>query len=376
LACEISEIKKQLKEEIALLKDEQGFLRAGLPRFNRLFGRDALIAAWQLLDIDPNIARDTIKVLAELQGDVFNDTTEEEPGKIIHEAKGYFPYNYYGSVDSTPLFLILAGFYFKKTKDAEFIKNHWNNFRRAAKWVINFGDRDNDSFLEYQQKTFGGLYHQGWKDGFKDHLKILAPVRIVEAQGDAYLALKETVGLAESAGENEFADLLEQKAETLKKKFNNAFWMSKAKYFCLALDRDNNQREAITSNPGQLLFTGIVSKEKIEPVVKKLFSRELWTLYGIRTHAISEPDFDPLSYHLGSIWPHDNWIISQGLKKLGFKEEYEKIKAALIAAYEKIGFIPEYYGAVNGKVTIETEKTVNYPQAWASAALLNFLSKG
>ncbi|MFH1451153.1 MAG: amylo-alpha-1,6-glucosidase [bacterium] len=363
---------KQLIEDIKSLKDERGFICAGLPRFNRLFGRDALITAWQLLIISPDIARSTLKVLAEFQGKIVNNENEEEPGKILHEAKGYFPYNYYGSVDSTPLFLIVAGLYFAKTKDINFLKEYWNNIRAAAKWMINYGDRDNDLFIEYQQKTFGGLYHQGWKDSFKDELNILAPVAIVEVQGYAYFAFCETAKLAEAVGEKEFSQLLNDKAGLLKEKFNKSFWMDKEKYFCLGLDRKKEQRLAITSNPGQLLFTGIVDEEKVGYVVTALFSKELWTPYGIRTCSTKEPDFNPLSYHLGSVWPHDNWIIAQGLKKQGYKKEYEKVKAAITAAYEEISFIPEFYGVVKDKISLATEKTPSHPQAWASGALLNF----
>jgi len=368
------EIKKQLRKDIELLKDEKGFIRAGLPRFNRLFGRDALITAWQLLDINPDITRETIKILADLEGDVFNETTEEEPGKILHEAKGYFPYNYYGSIDATPLFLILCSFYFCKTKDTRFIKNYWEKIRRAVKWTMNFGDRDNDGFIEYLPKNFGGLYHQGWKDGFKDHLKIEPPVAIVEVQGYAYLAYLEIAELAKLAKDEQLSQTLLSKAINLKEKFNQVFWMPEKRYFCLGLDRGKNPRRAITSNPGHLLFTDIIDKERAADVVKKLFSRELWTPFGIRTHSINEPDFNPTSSHLGSIWPHDNWIISQGLKKLGYKEEYEKIKTALLATYQKIGFVPEFYGVVDNKITLAMEKIVSHPQAWASAGLLNLLS--
>jgi len=367
-------IKKQLLSEIETLKDKRGFLHAGLPRFNRLFGRDAIISAWQLLNIDPEIAKNTIKVLVEYQGDTVNNENEEEPGKIIHEAKGYFPYNYYGAVDTTPLFVILAGFYLRKTKDEKFIKDNWQFIRRAAKWLINYGDKDNDLFIEYQPKNFGGLFHQGWKDGFKDHLKIEPPIDIVEAQGYTYLAFKEAAEMAKLVNDEQLAETFADKAKALKEKFNQVFWMSDRKYFCLGLDRYRKQRKAITSNPGHLLFTGIVDDERTDSVVSRLFGRDLWTAFGIRTHSTKEPDFNPLDYHLGSVWPHDNWIIAQGLKKLGYKDEYQKIKAALLAAHAKIGFLPEFYGVVNNKIAQETEKKACYPQAWASAALLNFLS--
>jgi len=375
-------IKRKVLSEIKQLKDKRGFIRAGLPRFNRLFGRDALISAWQLLDKNPGICQATLEILSQYQGKVFNNEKEEEPGKILHETdlekshhpEGRFPFPYYGSVDSTPLFLILFSFYFKEKRDRKFLDSHWENILKAINWIEECGDKDKDLFLEYQRKNEKGLFHQGWKDGSEDHLKIEPPVAIVEVQGYQYLALKETAKLAETKKDWDLADKLEKKAWELKKKFNQDFWMDDKKYFALALNGKKEQRKSITSNPGHLLFTGILKEEKIDFIIKKLFEDDLWTPFGIRTHSTLEPDFNPISYHLGSIWPHDNWIISQGLRKLGRKKEYQKIKNAILLAYERIGYLPEFYGVVDGKITLEMEKAPCYPQAWSSGALFNFLS--
>ena len=375
-------IKRKVLSEIKQLKDKRGFIRAGLPRFNRLFGRDALISAWQLLDKNPGICQATLEILSQYQGKVFNDEKEEEPGKILHETdlekshhpEGYFPFPYYGSVDSTPLFLILFSFYFKEKRDRKFLDSHWENILKAINWIEECGDKDKDLFLEYQRKNEKGLFHQGWKDSFEDHLKIDPPVAIVEAQGYQYLALKEAALLAEIKKDWDLADKLNGRAWELKKKFNQDFWAEDKKYFALALNGKKEQRKAITSNPGQLLFTGILKKEKIDFIVKRLFEDDLWTSFGIRNHSTLEPDFNPKSYHFGSIWPHDNWIISQGLRKLGRKKEYQKIKNAILLAYDQIGYLPEFYGVVDGKINLEMEKTPCYPQAWSSGALFNFLS--
>jgi len=377
-----AKIVKQLKKEIEILKDKKGFIRAGLPRFNRLFGRDSLIVSWQLLGIKPEICKNTLAVLSKLQGKKFNKTKEEEPGKIIHEMdfqKPYhfetkLPYPYYGSVDSTPLFLILFAFYFKKTKDKIFLKKYWKNILAALNWIINYGDKDNDLFIEYKKKSKIGLFHQGWKDGFSDHLGISPPVAIVEAQGYKYLALIEIAKLAKIFNDRILSNSLINKAESLKKEFNKKFWMKNKKYYCLALDDKKRQKKSITSNPGHLLFTGIIEKNKEKFLVKKLFQKELWTSFGIRTHSMKEPDFEPQSYHLGSIWPHDNWIIAQGLKKLGYKREYKKIKKALFQAYLEIGFLPEFYEVINNRIILSLKKVSCYPQAWATGALLNFLN--
>ena len=376
-------IKRKALAEIRQLKDKKGFIRAGLPRFNRLFGRDSLIAAWQLLDKNPGICQATLEILSQYQGKIFNDEREEEPGKIIHETdleKSHHPENsyplpYYGSIDSTPLFLILFSFYYKKTKNLKFLNSRWENILRAINWIEECGDKDKDLFLEYQRKNPKGLFHQGWKDGFEDHLKIEPPVAIAEIQGYQHLALREVAYLAEIKKDWDLVDKLEERAWELKKKFNQDFWMAPKNYFALALDGKKQQRKAITSNSGHLLFTGVLRDEKIDFVVKRLFQDDLWTPFGIRNHSTSEPDFNPRSDHLGSIWPHDNWIIAQGLKKLGYEKEYQKIKKAILLAYERLGFLPEFYGVVNGEITLEMKKTPCYPQAWSSGALFNFLSE-
>ena len=372
-------IRQQLLKEIYTLKDRKGFLRAGLPHFNRLFGRDSLIAAWQLLDWNPGICKATLEILSQLQGKVFNDEREEEPGKIIHETDlekswhpdGYFPFPYYGSVDSTPLFLILFAFYFKKTKDRKFLQNHWENILMALHWMEECGDKDKDYFLEYERKNPNGLFHQGWKDGFEDTLKIEPPVALVEVQGYQYKALKEISVLAETRKDIDLADKLKDRAKNLKDEFNEKFWMEEENYFALGLNGKKEQRRAITSNPGRCLFTDIMDEEKRQKVVKRLFEEDLWTPFGIRTHSTKEPDFDHHVYHLGSVWPHDNWIIAQGVKKHGFMEEYQKIRQALFSAYRALGFLPEHYGVIDDKIIPIPSAT--YPQAWATCALFNFL---
>lgn len=377
-----NQIKKQLLGEIELLKNKKyGFVNAGLPGYNRLFGRDPLIVSWQLLDLFPEIAKNTLKILVKFQGEKTASEKEEEPGKILHEHQigkkrhphNCFPFPYYGSVDSTPLFLILFSFYCQKTKNKDFLKEYWKNVLLALHWIFHFGDKDGDYFLEYERKGKKGLFHQGWKDSFNDHLKIKPPVAIVEVQGYQYLALIETAKLAEVLGDKTLEKSLKKRAENLKKTFNKKFWLKKEKYFALALDSQKKQVKEITSNPGHLLFTGILDKDKEKFVVKKLFSPELWTPYGIRTHSIKSKLFDPLSYHQGSVWPHDNWLIAQGLKKLGYKKEYQEIKKALLRACKKLGFIPELYGVVDGEITLKLRVTPCHPQAWATGALLNFL---
>ena len=373
---------EKLKKEIEDLKHPKGFLIAGLPRFNKLFGRDAIISSWQLLDYDISIAKNTLEILSKLQGKKEDNLSEEEPGKIIHETdlvntrhpRRNWPFPYYGSVDATPLYLILFYFYFEKTHDKNFIEKYWNNIEKAIEWIFNYGDKDKNLFIEYEKKNPAGLDNQGWKDSAR--LKIKPPIEIVEVQGYQYLALQEIAKLAKILNKDKnFIDQLEERVSLLKEKFNQEFWMEYKKFFALALDGDKRQVQKITSNPGHLLFTGIIEEDKVDFVVKRLFEDDMWTPYGIRTHSNLEEDFDPLSYHLGSIWPHDNWIIAQGLKKLGYQNEYDKIKEAIIRAYKEIGYLPEYYTEIDGKIIFKgfKEKEPDYPQAWSTAALINFL---
>jgi len=376
-------IKTQLLTQLKRLKNREGLLLAGFPRYPRIFGRDSLISSWQLLDVDSSIAKKTLIFLSAHQGKEINNDKEEEPGKILHEtdlekkiSKSNFPFPYYGSVDSTPLFLILFSFYFKKTKEKNFLKRHLKNIISAIDWMINYGDKDKDLFLEYERKNPRGLFHQGWKDSFKNHLKITPPVAIVEVQGYQYLALRQTAKILSLFGKEKQARSLIERAKRLKEKFNKRFWMEDERYYILALNGEKKQKKAITSNPGHLLFTGICDKDKEKLVVKRLFSKDLWTPYGIRTHSIREKDFDPLSYHLGSIWPHDNWIIAQGLKKQGYKNKYLKIKKALLKTYKELGYLPEFYGvSLKNKIIIKgLEFKPCRLQAWAIGALLNLLS--
>jgi len=375
------EIKKQLLKEIESLKDERGLIKAGHPHYSRFFGRDSLITSWQLLHIQPDICRKTLKTLASLQGKKVDKRSEEEPGKIVHETDWRLkwnpemkniPFPYYASVDSTPLFVIVFSFYFKKTKNKRFLQAYWKNILAAIRWMEKYGDVDQDLFLEYQRKKPTGRFNQGWKDSRKNIFKIKAPVAIVEAQGYQYLAFKKGSQLAKILRKNNSAQNFSKRARRLKEVFNQRFWLKKEKYFTFALDKEKNQKKIITSNPGHLLFTGILNKDKEKWVVKRLFQKDLWTPFGIRTHSLKEPDFKPLSHQKGSIWPHDNWIIAQGLRKLGYQREYQKIKKAILKTFLKLGYLPELYGVIDNKIVKIPQAC--YPQAWASGALLNFLT--
>lgn len=382
MATGLKNIEQKLKADIETLRDPQlGYIRAGLPRFPALFGRDSCIVSWQLIDYDQTIARRTIELLAELQGKKVDNISEEEPGKIIHEwhpnPSEYkslkWPLPYYGSVDSTPLFIYLCGIYYEKSLDTKWLTKYWPHIKSALKWCENYGDFDGDILLEYKRKNSVGLLHQGWKDSREDHLGLNPPIKIIEAQGYYYAALHEATKFTLILKDKALEKRLRARAEKLKETVIKEFWLPEKTFFATALSESKIPDNKITSNPGHLLFSGILDGEdvKIKAVVDRFFQEDMWTAYGIRTHAESNPDFNPMSYHLGSIWPHDNWIIAQGLKKYGYDREYDQIKQAIYGAYRVFGKIPELYTVINGK--IKKIPVACSPQAWASGALLNFI---
>ncbi len=383
------EIIRQLVADIEKLKDKQGYIQAGLPNFRGLFGRDSLLTAWQLLPYDKSIARKTLFVLAGLQGKKENPKTGESPGKILHE---YYPKDtpdnwwqkhksrfkdwlkkgepVYMSVDSTPLFIIILKKYYDYAGDFATVKKLRPNLNKAVGWLTG---RDSESLLlRYQLQGKVGLIHQAWKDSTLEAMQIEPPVAVVEAQGYKYLALKNAAFLMKKLKKEKKADELTAKAAALKKEFNQKFWLAEEKYFAMALDKDFRPKGKATSNPGHLLFTGIVDRPKIDSLVKRLFKKDLWTPFGIRTYSSDEPGFKVFSYHMGSVWPHDNWLIACGLNRLGYQKEAAKIKKALLKAFRQLNCLPELY-AVDRQNRIARYSTACCPQAWSSAGLLNLL---
>lgn len=376
------EIIKKLEADIRSLQDlEHGYIRAGFPRFSALFGRDSCIVSWQLIDYDQTIARRSIDILSRLQGKKIDITSEQEPGKIVHEWHQnpteyktlLWPLPYYGSVDATPLYLYLCGLYYEKTTDTQWLQAQWPHIIAALQWCEQYGDLDNDGLLEYERKNPVGLEHQGWKDSRLDHLKVAPPVELIEVQGYYYAALREAAEFALMLKDTKLAKHLAGQSEKVKEHCIKKFWLADKGFFSSALARSNVADTRVMSNPGHLLFTGILDgqSDKIKMTVDRLFQSDMWTPFGIRTHATSNSDFNARSYHLGAIWPHDNWIIAQGLKKYGYTKEYQKIKQALINAYQKLGEIPELYAVVDD--VIEKIPVACVPQAWSSGALLNFM---
>ena len=389
-----TEIRRRLLSDVLRLRTSEGYLNAGYPKFDgTLFGRDSLISALQMLNIDPRIAKSTLDILAYYQSTTVDPKADAEPGKILHNKreKSFGGKIYFGSVDATPLFIIVAEEYFKKTGDRVFLLKIWDNIIAAVNWMSVYGDADRDHFLEYERKhQEGGLFHQGWRDSVMpdDHLNISPPVAIVEAQGYAYAAYRAAANLASQLGkDSSLSNSWLGESKELREAFHKSFWQEEKCYYHLALDGNKAPKKSVSSNPGHLLFTGIIQEEILPRVVDRLFQPDLHTLYGIRTTSEKDSDFDALSYHLGSIWPHDNWVIYYGLKQLGFIDEANRIKEGLVSAYKELGHIPELFAVVDGGIVSLSGPTIgakrspytnqivyaNNTQAWASCGLLNML---
>src|SRR5438128_9150617 len=384
----IDEVRRNLRRDLDQLRAPEGYLFAGSPRYRTLFGRDSLISAWQTLSIDPTIAKATLQVLARYQGRRFNARSEEEPGKILHEhrfdieSRNELPnwdFPYYGSIDSTLLYLIVAAAYAQSTGDWAFIDDLWGPIQAAYRWMTECGDKDGDGFLEYERANPHGLLHQGWKDGFEDHIRVRPPVAMIEVQGYAVAAHRAYAALAERRDGPDVGKGALAAAATLQKTLNRTFWMRDRQFYALALDGSKRLRTAITSNPAHLLLMNAVPRKRIRPVVARLFQPDMWTPYGLRTHATSEPDFVPGSYQIGSIWPHGNWFFARGLLKQGLEDEAKQVVQALLMAYEEMGRMPECY-AVDRSTPVDlptfrpTDVRANPLQAWASGALLDLVS--
>ncbi|MCA1726450.1 MAG: amylo-alpha-1,6-glucosidase, partial [Actinobacteria bacterium] len=360
-------------------------LAAGIPWYVAPFGRDALITAHQLLMVNPQAARDALEVLAELQGTKEDPWRDEEPGKILHEVRkgelaraGAIPHTpYYGSVDSTPWFLILLGQYFRWTGDREFAKGMLPHAEAALKWIDTYGDRDGDGFVEYETRSPLGLRNQGWKDSWDavvhaDGRLAEAPIALAEVQGYVYMAKTRMADLFEALGDEDRADRLRGQAMMLRARFNEAFWMEDEHFFAEALDRDKRQVRTITSNPGHGLYCDIVDPEKAQHVARRLLQPDMFSGWGIRTMSKSASSYNPMSYHNGSVWPHDNALIAAGLKRYGHVKATTRLATAIFDAAIHTDYmrLPELFCGFTRRTP---NRPVNYPvacspQAWAAGS--------
>jgi glycogen debranching enzyme len=368
---------------------------AGVPWFAVPFGRDSLIAALQLLPIHPEVAKGTLLTMAHYQGEKVDAWRDEQPGKIMHELRtgeltrtNQVPFSpYYGSIDSTPLFLVLLGEYIKWTDDFATLKRLMPNVLRALDWIAQYGHRDGSSFVSYFQESSKGIANQGWKDSADSVVHrsgeyAKAPIALVEVQGYVYQAKTTLASLFRSMQEEEgyewlsLAARLSEEAENLRERFESEFWMESEQTYAIALDSDGKQVQSVTSNPGHVLMSGLYSPERAKAVVQNLVSPRMFSGYGIRTMAEGEKGYNPMSYHDGSIWPHDNSMCLIGMSTLGFRDEAGIVMEGLLrtAVHFENNRLPELFCGYSSK----SGRPVRYPvacspQAWAAATPLTFL---
>ncbi len=366
--------------------EEGDYVAAGTPWFSCLFGRDSLITAMQLLAFNPEVARNALRVLARWQGTKLDDWRDEEPGKILHELRvgemagtGELPMTpYYGSIDSTPLFLMLAAEYLAWTGDLELMRELKANLIAALDWIDIHGDCDQCGYVEYARRSPKGILNQGWKDSMdgivnRDGTLVRPPIALVEVQGYVYAAKRGMAQVLSLLGDESRAETLRRQAEELRGRFNRDFWMDDEEFYAVALGAHKDQAGSITSNPGHCLWTEIVEPDRASKVVERLFRNDMFSGWGVRTFSAGSNRYNPLGYHLGSVWPHDNSIIAMGLKRYGFEEELNELATALYDCCRSFEYyrLPELFcGAPRSSHNVPVRYPIACrPQAWAAGSI-------
>ncbi|MGB9940563.1 glycogen debranching N-terminal domain-containing protein [Methanosarcina sp.] len=361
------------------------FHSAGVPWYDALFGRDSIISALQLLPFEAGLAKSTLLVNAKFQSDISDDWRDQEPGKMLHELRqgelanlNLIPHSpYYGTVDATPLFLILLTEYVNWTGDIELVKQLEDNVDRALEWINIYANMEGNGFVYYAVKSPLGIYNQGWKDSpdsisRSDGTLAKQPIAVAEVQGYVYMAKRHLAPLFRRLGRERDAARLEKEARELKERFNREFWMKDRQFFAQALDAEGIC-DVISSNPAQCLWTGIIDQKYVKYMVDRIFRDDMFTEWGIRTLSSKEPRYNPLGYHNGTVWPHDNAIIAMGLRKYGFINEMSLLFTGIyeVARAFKDYRLPECF---SGLARSEYGIPVKYPiacspQAWASGTM-------
>jgi glycogen debranching enzyme len=351
-----------------------------------MFGRDSIIAAYQTLSLNPQLAVETLRTLANYQGRQVNDERDEQPGKILHELRvgemanlGEVPQTpYFGTVDATPLFLIVLGLYTRWVGDLALFHELHENVEAALRWIDDYGDSDGDGFIDYHTRSPKGLRNQGWKDSgnaivMHDGNLAEPPIALPEVQGEVYLAWTLMADLYRRAGDAKRADQLQQQASDLRRRFNREFWVSSIQYFAFCRQADGTYSHSIASNPAHALWTGIVADEHCADVVARVMQPDMFTGWGIRTLSSSDRSYNPLDYQVGSVWPHDTAFIAAGMYESGFVREGNRVFDALIDAAMRFEHfrLPETFCGYDRSYA---DEPVPYPvacspQAWAAGAI-------
>lgn len=362
------------------------FFAAGVPWYVTLFGRDSLITALQTLAYNYRIADDTLRLLARFQGREENAWRDEQPGKIPHELRigelahiGEVPHSpYYGSVDATPLFLHLVVEYSRWTGDLEVFEQLREPVDRALAWLADYGDPDGDGFVEYSGGSERGLINQGWKDSgdaivHLDGSEAEPPIALVEVQGYVYLAKRGLAEIFDRDGQPERAEALRREARELKENFNRHFWLEDRGAYALALEAGNRPVASLTSNPGHVLFAGLADKDKAARMAERLMAEEMFSGWGIRTLSAGHPVYNPVGYHLGSVWPHDNALIVAGLRRYGFDRAARQVFQGIVEAamnFENYRLPELFAGFTREEYSVPvTYPVACHPQAWAAGTV-------
>jgi glycogen debranching enzyme len=364
---------------------------AGMPWFLTIFGRDTLITPCQTVSFGHRLSHGALLALASLQGTEVDDFRDEEPGKIPHEYRtgeltvlGERPHNpYYGAADSTALWLILLSEYWRWTLDDDFVRSLRDNAYAALRWIDEYGDRDGDGYVEYATRSSQGLGNQCWRDSwngvlYADGSMPVLPIATCEIQGYTYDAKLRLAELAAGPlGDPVLASRLRVEADALRDRFNRDFWIDeRGGYYALGLDGDKRKIDSMTSNMGQLLWSGIVPPDRAGIVVAHLMSDHMFSGWGVRTTSTLDSSYNPIGYHMGTVWPHDNSLIAQGLARYGYRDEANRIIIAMLQAAEYSNYrLPEAlagYDRAFGQLPVPYPSACS-PQAWASGAPLLFL---